>query len=196
MTCTSLVNPLQALLTRAAAAPSDTGESASYKARFRATGAKVILCDTSSSMAASAGAQSRIAHLREALRQVADPTHTLIAFASHVTPMRTHTDLPLPSGGTSMELGLSAAAAHNPAVTLVISDGEPTNPVAALEIAKQMPGRIDVIYCGDEENTSALQFMRDLARIGAGRVVVHRWSAQQATPIARTMRLLLAGPRP
>jgi hypothetical protein len=194
MTGTSLTNPLQALLTRAAATPADTGESARYKARYQQTGAHVILCDVSSSMREAAGAHTRIWHLRAALDQVATPDHTLIAFASHVTPMRGPADLPQPSGGTMLDLGLAAAARHDPRATLVISDGEPNDAAAALEVARGMPGRIDVIYCGDENNHAAMQFMRDLARAGAGRVVVHHWDMLRPVSLGHTVRLLLEGP--
>lgn len=196
MTGKAIANPLQALLARAAETLRDTGESARHHARHRAAGAHVVLCDTSSSMADSAGARTRIQHVRDALNQVVQPDHVLLAFNSSVTCMQSVADLPTPSGGTALELGLSEAAARSPAATLVISDGEPNNPAAALDVARRMTGRIDVIYCGDERNSEAVAFMRELAHIGAGRVHVHRWADQGRTPIAATMRLMLAGPRP
>lgn len=192
-----LTNPAQALLTRAAASPRQTGESERLRARYRASGAQVILCDVSQSMAepaGPAGAKPRIDHLREALAQVAQPQHVLLAFASSVTPMRGVADLPAPSGGTALELALAAAAQHDPAATLVISDGQPTVPARALEIAERLPGRIDVLFCGDERDAEAIAFMRALARAGSGRVVVHRWATQDRISIAGTMRLLLAAP--
>ena len=194
MTGKSLANPMQALLAQASASPRDTGESARWQARYNPRGAHVILCDTSGSMAGSAGAHTRIHHVREALAQVARPDHRLLAFSSHVTPMRTASDLPVPSGGTALELGLAAVAEHNPSATLVISDGEPNHAEAALEVAGRLPGRIDVIFCGDESNAAAIAFMHRLARLGGGRCHVHRWAAQAHTPIAATMRLMLAGP--
>lgn len=191
----AIANPLQALLAQAATTPRDTGESARAKQRSRPHGAQVILCDVSSSMADPAGGgKARIDHLRDALHQVAEPGHILIAFSSSVTMMQTVEELPEPSGGTSLELGLAAAARHSPRATLVISDGEPTVPEAALRAAARLPGRIDVIFCGDDHRHDAVEFMRELARVGAGAVVVHRWGEQLERPIAGTMRLLLAGP--
>lgn len=190
--------PFAAILKAAAALPVETGESARYRERHGASGAgtQVILCDVSGSMAFSAGARRRIDHLREALEQVTEPGHILIAFSSSARRIANPADLPAPSGGTALEIGLSEAARYDPGATLVISDGEPTNPDAALAAAETLPGVIDVIYCGSESNREAMEFMRRLARLGCGRVVVHGWEPRPTqAPLALTMRRLLRGPR-
>ena len=153
----------------------------------------VILCDVSSSMGNMAGTRSRIDHLRDALRQVATPAHTLMAFASEVTRMASPQDLPPPAGGTALHLALAEAAKLNPAATLVITDGEPNNSRLAVAAAGRLGGRIDVIYCGDTSNLAAIGFCRLLVRMGRGRCTVHDW--RHPISIASTMRMLLAGPK-
>lgn len=192
-----LVSPLAAVLKAAAKLPTTTGESARFRARHNGAGiARVILLDVSDSMAERAGARRRIDHLREALAQVAAPEHILIAFSSAAARIATPADLPAPSGGTALELAISEASRHNPRASLVISDGEPTNPDAALAAAELLPGTIDVIYCGDESNREAVDFMRRLARLGCGQYAGHSWAHHGAPQLAATMRrLLLTGPR-
>jgi hypothetical protein len=190
-------NPLQRLIASAAkAVPRDTGESSRFRARHAAAGtAHVIVCDVSGSMAESAGTRRRIDHLREALDQVIQPEHILVAFSSAARRIDNPADLPPPSGGTALDLALIEAASHDPAGTLVISDGEPTNPEAALRAAEILPGTIDVIYCGSESNREAVEFMRRLARLGCGQYAAHSWTRPGAPALATTMRRLLTGPR-
>ena len=194
----TLALPLQRLIARAAETPRDTGDSARYRARHASAGsAQVILCDVSSSMADRVAGGTKHRLLCQALDQVYRPEHVLIGFNSAVRRAAGPAELPAPSGGTALELGLAAAAQCNPAATLVISDGEPNNPNAALAMAEHLPGTIDVIYCGDESNRSAVDFMRRLARLGCGRYAAHSWAAPQAgqPSLVRRVQLMLAGPR-
>lgn len=189
-----LANPLQSLVAKAASKlPATTGESARFSRRYQSSGnAEIILCDVSSSMDESAGTRSKIAHLRDALKQTAQPHHTILAFASSVTMVSHPDELPAPSGGTALELGLRTAAQRRPHSTLVISDGQPNQPDVALREAEDLPGIINVIYCGPESDTAAIEFMRKLARVGCGRVVVHAWQAVPGNPsLADNVRLLL-----
>jgi hypothetical protein len=190
--------PFANILKAAAALPVTTGESARFRTRHAAPGtAHVILCDVSGSMDERAGARRRIDHLREALDQVVQPNHILVTFSSAAQRIGSPADLPSPSGGTALESALAEAARHDPRATLVISDGEPTNPEAALRMAEALPGTIDVIYCGDEGNRDAVEFMRRLARLGCGQYAAHSWQSRPGAPLlAATMRrLLLTGPR-
>lgn len=190
-------NPLQRLIgTVARSTPKDTGESTRFRSRYSATGTnRLILCDVSDSMSYAAGAgKRRIDHLRGALDQVVRPEHVLIAFASSAKPFATPADLPSPGGGTALELGFVEAMRFDPAATLVISDGEPNVPATALHAAEALPGTIDVIFCGDEANTEAVKFMRELARLGCGRYAYHSWVRQTGPQLADTMRLMLRGP--
>jgi hypothetical protein len=190
-------NPIQRLIANAAqATPRDTGESARFRARHAAAGtARVILCDVSDSMNETAGARRRIDHLRDALEQVVRPEHKLIAFSSAARQIDSLAELPSPSGGTALELALITAAHHSPAATLVISDGEPNNPDAALRAAEALSGVIDVIYCGSESNREAVEFMRRLARVGCGQYAAHSWTRPGAPTLAATVRRLLMGPQ-
>ena len=153
----------------------------------------VILCDSSSSMDLPAAlGRSRIMSLREALQQVATPQHKLLAFASDVVTLSSPHDLPEPSGGTDLARGLAAAAEHNPAAVIVITDGEPNSPKAAIAAAGRVSGKIDVIFCGDPADLAAIRFCGMLARIGGGRMLRHDWSLTPS--LAAPIRLLLGGP--
>ena len=189
-----LSHPLQSLLRRASGAlPASTGEAARYRARLSGAGtATVLLADVSSSMAESAGARPKIALLREALDSVWPSVSgaVLVAFGSIAAAVRSPADLPAPAGGTALHLALDAAAAHRPRKTVVVSDGRPDSEDAALDAAHRLPGLIDVIYCGPDSDAQAIDFLRRLARLGGGRVVV----ADVAREAARTGRPSLVAP--
>ena len=194
MTGRAVANPLQALLAAAAKNPRVTGETGKYQARIDSAGsAHLVLCDVSGSMQESAGGgRRRIDHLREALAVVLRPDHALMAFATGATWINSAAELPEPSGGTALELALALAATREPAATLVISDGQPNQPALALDVAKRVPGIINVLYCGPDNDADALAFMRQLARTGLGQCHMHRWSASAGQPsLAQSMRLLL-----
>lgn len=171
----ALTNPLQAILQQASARPATSADLERARHRTDTAGAGsevVLLCDTSSSMAEAAGDRTKYDHLQEAadsLRQ-ALPSAVIIAFSTTAAPAPGA--LPRPSGSTALDLGLQEAARYRPARTIVISDGEPNSEDAALAAAAVLPGRIDVIYCGRDNNARALAFMRRLAAAGAGTVVV------------------------
>jgi hypothetical protein len=171
-----LSNPLQALIKGAAKGlPATTGETERFKARLSGAGqGVVILADTSSSMAESAGARTKAEILREALDQVWPDLQggRLVAFDSTSRELMSPTTLPSPSGGTALHLALDAAAAHRPAKTLVITDGRPDSESEALAAADRLCGVIDVIYCGPDVDQVAIDFLRRLARLGAGRAVI------------------------
>jgi hypothetical protein len=195
-----LTNPLKALISQASKQlPAVTGETAKAQHRFGdGSGAVVVLCDCSGSMAESAGGRRKIDHATEALASVLPnvPGAVVVAFSSDAEEslLGSVTTLPEPSGGTAMHRGISAAGAHNPRLTVIISDGLPDSEEAALAAAEKLPGRIDVIYCGPDSDATALAFMRRLARIGCGTVV----PVNLATPRALTsavQRLALPSPR-
>jgi hypothetical protein len=189
---TSVTNPLQAIIASAAkSTPAVTGETARHQARFAAAGtARLILCDVSASMGLPAGGnRRRIDHLRDALRHVQRPEHRVMAFS--VDAAWVNGVLPEPHGCTDMALAIERAWPERPVATLVISDGEPDSPEQALAAAARLSGTINVLYCGDETNLEAINFMRRLARAGCGRCHVHSWATQASTPIAHTMQMLL-----
>ena len=193
-----LAKPMQAMLTRAARTlPATTGETARYSRLQHTDGPTLILCDVSYSMASPAGGRTRYDHLVEALKQVYRPEMSIIAFSAVAVSVARPEELPHPSGGTALHAALAEASKRRPAATLVISDGEPNEGTEdlAISIADQMTGRIDVIYCGPDNNAKAIKFLNRLAKVGAGSCVHHSWSAPGQPRLAHTIqKLLLGGP--
>lgn len=168
-------SPLQSLLQKAATSlPAETGTTARFRERLDSAGSSVVLvCDTSGSMAESAGGRTKYDHLQEAVDSLKQsiPDAVIVSFNSFASVV--YGPLPMPSGGTALDIALDEAARHSPRKTIVVSDGEPNDPNKALEAARRVPGTIDVIYCGSDTNLKAIEFMRRLAREGAGSMVVH-----------------------
>ena len=124
----------------------------------------------------------------------------LIAFSSAPQVIPGLSDLPEPSGGTALHSALTLCASFRPRHTLIVSDGQPDDAPAALSAADALPGQIDVIYVGPDNDADAMAFMRKLARLGGGRVVVHdmkKNNARQPGPpaqLAQAIRGLLPAP--
>lgn len=176
MSSRDLANPLQSLLSKAAASlPAKSGETSRYRDRLDgATDAVVILADVSSSMQERAGARRKIDLLREALDSVwaAIPDGRLIAFASIPTEVQRPSDLPAPAGSTALDRAIEAAQLLRPRKTIVISDGQPDSEEDSLAAAGKLTGLIEAIYCGPDSDRGAIDFLRRLAAIGGGNVVV------------------------
>lgn len=187
-----LTNPLQQLLQQAAKLPA-TGEADRYKSRQRAGGATVAICDCSGSMDETAGARRKIDHLREALKELWSQIRggRLIGFSSAPIWLSDPDDLPAPSGGTDLAAALTLAAGVEPSRSVVISDGQPNDETAALAAAEKLSGRIDVLYCGPDDDAKAIDFMRRLARVGCGSAIVH--DLRRGVPLLAPARLLLTG---
>lgn len=186
-------NPFAGILKAASALPAETGATARFQRRLAATGSGVVvLADVSASMGDRAGSRRRIDVLREAL--VGAPPARLIAFASEPIEIDEPARLPAPAGGTALHLALDLAATLRPVRTLVISDGEPDSEDLALEAAERVPGTIDVIYCGPEENQRARDFLARLARAGAGRYTAHDL-ARRPEQLGPAVRALLGSGR-
>jgi Mg-chelatase subunit ChlD len=171
-----LSTALQGLIAKASKElPRETGETAKASARYGRSvpGRVVLVCDTSGSMDDSAGSRKKIDHLREAVADVWPELtdRVLIRFDSHATAIGDPSGLTAPSGGTALHLALDEAASHCPSRTIVISDGQPDSDALAIEAAERLCGRIDVIYCGPDSDTTAIDFMRRLARAGGGSVI-------------------------
>lgn len=73
-------------------------------------------------------------------------------------------------GGTALHTALREAAKLNPEHLVVITDGQPNRPDAALAIARTMLCRIDVYYCGNG-SSDEVQFCRDLAQFGGEAII-------------------------
>jgi Mg-chelatase subunit ChlD len=156
------------------------------------TAAEVILCDTSSSMAGK-----RVERLRAetAKLSVEYPAARWFAFSSGVTPIEGPANLPSPGGGTAMHKALRIAADLRAGHVIVVSDGYPDDDDAALAEAENIPGMIEVLFVGDDNDRPGIDFMHRLARIGGGRVVVHDLLKNRAL-LAPVLREMLALPAP
>lgn len=171
----ALTNPLQSIVRRAASTlPVTTGKVDLQRDRLaRRAGAVVILADVSHSMAAPAwGTLRKIDVLRDAVAAAMqrNPECRLIAFSETARPVKS---VPEPESSTNLVAGLEAARAYDPGVLLLISDGQPDDPAAALKIAASWRGAIDVLYVGPDGDASAIEFMRKLAAAAGGEVRVN-----------------------
>lgn len=94
-------------------------------------------------------------------------------------------------GGTDLAGALRfAKIADVPGMRFIlISDGEPTEPQAALREAAKYRAKIDVIYVGSELNPAGRGFLTRLARQSGGQTV----TAEAAKQLAATVQYLLAG---
>jgi hypothetical protein len=192
-----LAQLLQQIVDQAAeSTPKQTGTVARFAHKIdTAETATVVLADVSGSMRESAGQQLKIDVLREAMSVAVPPGAVIIAFASMPRVIDSPALLPAPSGGTALHLALDEAAKHRPRHTLVITDGRPDLPEAALQRADALSGTLDVIYCGPDDDAEALLFVRQLARAGGGRAHIHdirQAAARQA--LAPTIRAALEAP--
>lgn len=188
---TRLSLPLLDIVKRASRAPA-SGEVAAIRKRMNgASGARVILCDTSGSMADHVGSTGmrKIDHLQVALEDTLklDPGIILIAFDSRAKRIPSAAKLPAPNGGTALHLALDMAADLKPSRTIVISDGCPDSEEYALEVARTMTGVINTIYCGPDGHP-AIAFLRLLSEQTGGKHFT--WDGVK-TELASGVRALL-----
>lgn len=94
-------------------------------------------------------------------------------------------------GGTDLAGALKfARVADVPGMRfVVISDGEPDEPQAALHEAAKYKARIDVIYVGSEILPTGRDFLINLAKASGGQAV----TAAQAKQLATTIQWLITG---
>lgn len=97
--------------------------------------------------------------------------------------------LPPPGGGTPLDLAIEEAAKLRPRKTIIISDGLPDDPEACMEMIETVSGSVDTIYCGPDADP-AVQFLRSLARAGAGTAAT--WNGNRE--LSQTIRGLLPAP--
>ncbi|MGO1303961.1 MAG: hypothetical protein ACTMKV_04165 [Sphingomonas parapaucimobilis] len=180
------------------ALPAQTGAAAAAAAQRAGRAPLTILADTSGSMSRPAGPVRRIDALRRSLASVLTdvPGAATIAFSSVPRKLAHGASLPEPDGGTAIHLALEAASSDH---LLVISDGEPDSADRALAVARRLAGQgvtIDTLFIGDDSDTAAIAFMRDLAQAGRGRsdgldISRHLGDTQRLTAAIRQ----LAAPR-
>lgn len=176
-----------------------------YRRNLAATDPKapvVILCDLSGSMSfpverdADGRGRSRFSYLQEALRQVLRhcPQAKVVGFNSGTWTVSTADELPGPSSGTWMVQAFKHVAKMHPRRTILISDGEPTDPEQEVfAAAREVSGTIEVIYCGPPDDKTAQRFLSELARKGAGTMHVRQLGAPGQESLGETIKGLLPG---
>jgi hypothetical protein len=168
--------------------------------------APCLLLDVSGSMSHREGESERrrIDLLADALAQTlpAVPGARVLAFSHTVTeltglePRRLR--LPEPAGGTDLAAALEAVArlTPRPGRLLLISDGEPDDPTAALQAARALrPMMINALFVGDDRDASAKGFMRALCIAGGDpRSIARQLKLARPADVAKAATLLLRGP--
>ena len=170
-------SPLAAIVQRAKSGPRETGATATAAARRARGDVRVVLADVSSSMANMAGARSQYEILRDALAALPGSVGR-IAFHSLAGWVPPGAPLPPPQGSTALHIALALCGPADPTHILVVSDGHPDDPRAALAEADRLTAQIDVVFCGPDGDREGLAFMRRLARAG-GRVHVRTFREPQ-----------------
>jgi len=162
-------------------------------------GQDICVADMSGSMREPAiEGKSRFECLKIALETHAARLQ-LLAFNNRVWEC-SPADLDNPSGGTALHSALQHARALEPIHVLVICDGEPNNPQAAIDEAALIAANcvIDALYIGpmDDAHEQGRHFMSDLAEVGRGRYI--EFDMRGATQLQLTQRVgaLLALPGP
>src|SRR5678810_1182711 len=135
----------------------------------------VLLCDTSASMGwqDTWTGKRRIDHLAEVLAYVLSKTkvQVLCSFNSMVREHKLTTSVSLeePSGGTDLALALrwcKESVAPVPEQLLILSDGQPNDPVDALLAMRRLMAAWDkppvhCYFCGDDNDAPAKAFLAD-----------------------------------
>lgn len=164
------------------------GEVAVIKARRAHVGPVVALYDCSSSMQELARGGKRKYELVEDARAILHASYEIEfgGFGARATTGH----LSLPTGNTPLHLALNSARAFQPSRTIVITDGHPDDPYAALAEARTLSGVIDVVYCGPERDMEAQEFLRKLATVTGGRYQATPWRAQQERALITAVRMI------
>jgi len=146
----------------------------------KVTKGAVLLCDTSASMGwqDTWTGKRRIDHLAEVLAYVLSKTkvQVLCSFNSIVREHKLTTSVSLeePQGGTDLALALrwcKESVKPVPEQLLILSDGQPNDPVDALLDMRRLMAAWDkppvhCYFCGDDADAPAKAFLADLARLG------------------------------
>lgn len=155
----------------------------------------VLLCDTSGSMDRrdTASGRRRIDHLAEILTDVLSRVRVraLFTFDSWVreVPLAQSMDLPEPSGGTALDLGLDTVADMQPLPeqVILITDGTPNSEEAAIASVQRLRRVVlTCYYVGPDHDAYALNFLERLASYGAA------GSSAAARSIVQTKQLAQA----
>jgi Mg-chelatase subunit ChlD len=156
-------------------------------------GADIIaLVDVSGSMSArdSRGGRSRyeVACDELAKLQQANPGAIAVVAFSHCVEFAPSGVPPFLNGRTNLAEALRFVSVADGTVRfIVISDGQPDDPDAALRVAKSFTSPLDCVYVGPESERSGADFLQRLANVHGGRYAV----ASKAAELASTVQKLL-----
>lgn len=187
----NLASPFDAILAAAAKVKPSEATAERFR-RVRVTGGeRVLLLDCSGSMGEWVGAKRKIDILRSAIGQLDLSQYRIYAFSSGAEEVQPFA-IPDPSGGTALHFAIGLAASQcNPQETLIVSDGMPDSKALALDAAARLPGVISTLFIGSDQDSEAIAFMRQLARLGCGRS--HQDLSLGVERLAGAMKALGAG---
>ncbi len=156
----------------------------------------VVLLDNSGSMSSAdaPGDKTRRDYAGEQMRRIQGQNPgkvALICFGSFVEYSPGGAVLGV-GGGTALHAALEfAKIADNTGLKiLVVSDGEPDDETKALYIARQYKSKIDVLYCGPEnDRTGGRAFLQKLASVTGGQF----FSSDKPAELEGTVKRLLLG---
>jgi len=156
----------------------------------------VVICDTSSSMLSYVGSskKSKLDMLKDALTDIMNnfPKVQAYAFSNMVWKINRDEVQALKAYGTTrLDAAFQHIAPLKPRKTILISDGCPNNRDAATAMAAALTGTIDIIFCGPETDTTAIQFMESICKLSGGRKI--KWDMELGAEIegVNPIRLLL-----
>ena len=160
---------------------------------------RALLCDVSASMGEPAGRLRRIDVLRAVLDRLgdvlSDSSTTLMAFSSRPTVCRDAADLPGPSGSTDLDAAFRHDGMQRMTHVVVLSDGYPDDPAAALQAARSNGAPVDAVYCGSPADGRGRAFLRKVAEVTGGRFMEASYDAPNAAHrLTAVTRGLLLGP--
>lgn len=131
-----------------------------------------LLLDCSSSMNSKMrNGKKRIAGLRDVVKEItAQRAVQMVAFGPSNDEGRVVFfcgAVPAPAGGTPLHAALEFAKEQNAGRVVVVSDGCPDSPQAAMDAAKAFGGQVDVVFVGNPGDYGS-NFLAELAAITGG----------------------------
>jgi hypothetical protein len=188
----NMINPLLAIVRTAATLP-ETGMANNYQHRLGSGNnhVRVILLDRSGSMEQYVGNSHdrRIDILRQAIEKINWQNYRLFAFDSDTTEVNSPDLIPEPRGSTNLDLAIDTIVPLHPCETLIVCDGEVDDETATLAAAAKLSGIISCLYIGDDKGPG-VDFMRQLAKIGCGKIYVQDIT-QGAIALGRSIERLM-----
>lgn len=171
---------------------SDPMQSLSLRERSQASkqaaGAKILLLDTSYSMACynTQGTERRVDILWNIVQDLRSQglKFSVVEF-NHTVKWSDSITKPEPNGGTDLAGALEEIARMNKQVSSItlVTDGQPDDSDAALASAAAFGVKINVLFAGDERDTYAQAFCRELAQLTNGQFMAADVNASNSLAI-------------